>query len=436
MTAMNLFRAAAVGAAAMYLLDPDRGRRRRAIARDKARSTMHQGTQFLAAARSDAQARMQGLRAMARRIGTGRQAPPDDRVLEARVRARLGRVVAHPHAVHVTAEGGHVRLSGPILKSEHAPLVVAVRLVRGVRSVDDRDLVLHESSQGVPSLQGQSRVASDGGSGEWTPAVRLSAIAGGGALALYGLGCSGFARLALSGTGLALVARGGANVPLGRMLAGAGDWASSLRERSAYRVQPDTSDDWSRDGVDQSGAGVLQGGERMHDEAYARAPGSQYMQGASGGRQQQAGGAWQSQAPAGMQRQALGGAQHVVGSAQRESPAGGSQPAGGTQQQARGQQQGGGLQQQAGAMQQADRGGDLGSSAAAKQALSGSTLNVPGMGGSAQSTEGSAARMQSKRTQEGDLGVGGGAGAQYAYPSTARELSQQDVEAGSRGGMP
>jgi hypothetical protein len=217
------------------------------------------------------------------------------------------------------------------------------------------------------------------------------------------------------------------------MLAGAGDWASSLRERAAYRMEPDTSDDWSRAGVDESGGGVLPGGEPTHDPAYARAPGSQYMQGSSRRRQQQAGGAWQSQAPAGMQRQALGGAQHAAGSPQRPAQERGT---GGMQQQAGGMQQQAG-KQQAGGMQRAAGGGDAdpGSSAAAKQALGGSTANVPGMGGSAQSAEGSGARMQSKRTQEGDLGVGGGAGAQYAYPSTARALSQQDVEAGNPGSM-
>jgi len=40
MSLAAILRAAALSAGAMYLFDPDRGRRRRAIARDKARSMM------------------------------------------------------------------------------------------------------------------------------------------------------------------------------------------------------------------------------------------------------------------------------------------------------------------------------------------------------------------------------------------------------------
>jgi hypothetical protein len=378
MTAMNLMRAAALGAAAMYLFDPDRGRRRRAIARDKARSGVHQGTQFLSAARSDAAARMQGLRAVARRFRRRSSAPADDRVLEARVRARLGRVVAHPHAVHVAADDGDVRLSGPILKSEHTPLVVATRLVRGVRSVDDRDLVLHETPDGVPALQGQGRYAAGDNPGqvEWSPAVRLSAIAGGGALALYGLTCSGLSRLALSGAGLALVARGSVNVPVTWMLSGAGEAASRMGRRTGQAVEEvDTSDDWSRGAI---------GGTRGDGSSRSR----QYLQ--QGGTRQ----------PAGTPRP---GMQH-------------------------GARQAGGMQGSTQAGSQRDSGMQQGAGARARNAQLGAGT---GMGGSAQAAQRSAASGGARTIpiQEGDLGVGAGAGAQYAYPSTARELSQQETTA-------
>jgi hypothetical protein len=55
-----------------------------------------------------------------------------------------------------------------------------------------------------------------------------------------------------------------------------------------------------------------------------------------------------------------------------------------------------------------------------------------GMGGSAQAMQGSQARAASAITQEGDLGTTG-AGAQYAYPSTARERSQADLSSSPRG---
>src|SRR5918996_24565 len=109
MNALTVFRTAALGAAAMYLLDPDRGRRRRAIARDKVRSFAYRAGDLVDAAKRDASHRIQALHATTRRLRTRDDAPSDE-VLAERVRARLGRVVSHPHAVRVSAEGGRVRL--------------------------------------------------------------------------------------------------------------------------------------------------------------------------------------------------------------------------------------------------------------------------------------------------------------------------------------
>src|SRR5687767_11451329 len=52
---------AALGAAAMYVLDPDKGRRRRALARDKVRSLVTDSGELLSAAARDARFRAQGL---------------------------------------------------------------------------------------------------------------------------------------------------------------------------------------------------------------------------------------------------------------------------------------------------------------------------------------------------------------------------------------
>jgi hypothetical protein len=108
---------AALGAAAMYVLDPDRGRRRRALARGKARRAVADIGNFFAVAARDAANRMHGLRARARRL-IGRAAAPDDLMVIERVRARMGRIVSHPHAIQIGALGGRVILSGPILASE------------------------------------------------------------------------------------------------------------------------------------------------------------------------------------------------------------------------------------------------------------------------------------------------------------------------------
>ena len=157
MSLSAIVRAAGLGAAAMYFLDPERGRRRRAVAQDKARSMMRRSERFLDAAKRDAQNRMQGLQARASRM---RQAP------------------------------------------------------------------------------------------EWPPAVRLAAIAGGGALALYGLTRSGVTRPVWSVAGLALVARGATNAPLADLAEMARHAGDTGQRGDAPRVSQspaqDETDDWTR----------------------------------------------------------------------------------------------------------------------------------------------------------------------------------------------
>jgi len=231
----TLLRGAVLGAAAMYLLDPDRGRRRRAIVRDKARSAATQAGTFVRAARRDARHRMRAMATRATQLTRprGLEAAPDV-VLVERVRARLGRVVQHPHAVRVYADRGHVRLSGPILSSEHAPLVAAVSGVRGVRSVNDEALALYHSTEHVSALQGG--VPRRRAPLRWTPAMRLAGMSGGSLLALRGLAGSGLTRPLLCLAGIALVTRGATNRPLDRLL-GVQSRGSDERE--------DTSDDWT-----------------------------------------------------------------------------------------------------------------------------------------------------------------------------------------------
>jgi osmotically-inducible protein OsmY len=99
----------------------------------------------------DASHRWQGVRAEARRRHF-RDAPPDDLRLIERVRAKLGRLVRHPHAVQVGANRGVVVLSGPILAAEVGELLEAVRAVPGVTAIEDH-LAVYESGSGVSSLQ-------------------------------------------------------------------------------------------------------------------------------------------------------------------------------------------------------------------------------------------------------------------------------------------
>lgn len=196
-----------IGAGLMYLLDPERGRRRRAAARGKAAHVLGAGGTALGRATRDLAHRGRGLAAEAGARLHWKHEPVEDRVLEDRVRSKMGRFVSHPHAIEVLADEGEVTLAGEILDSEVAGLLAAVRSVRGVRKVDDQ-LRVHESAGSVSSLQGEPRKRQRTAPA-WPPAKRLLATTAGGALAFAGFH---FRRepigLALGTLGIGLIARG------------------------------------------------------------------------------------------------------------------------------------------------------------------------------------------------------------------------------------
>lgn len=202
---------AAFGAAAMYVLDPDRGKRRRAIVRDRADALVADTRHALRAATRDAAHRFGGMQVRVRRFLTNAPIPDDLQLIE-RVRARLGRVVAHPHAIQVGANRGRVTLSGPVLCHEVPRLLHAIGTVFGVSSVEDR-LVAYDHADSISSLQGGTGEAR-APSTRWVPAARLAAIAGGTILCLYGLRHRSLAGYALAAAGFALVCRGAMNEPL------------------------------------------------------------------------------------------------------------------------------------------------------------------------------------------------------------------------------
>ena len=202
----------ALGALAMYVLDPDKGKRRRAIARDKARSYVQDARDAVGVTRRDVAHRLQGLRARARRL-VWQEPTPDDLQLIERVRARLGRLVSHPHASQVGARRGHVTLSGPILEREVEPLLTAVRNVWGVSDVEDR-LVAYERAENIPSLQGgvepretRAMLMQE----NWPPALRAAAVTGGTLLTLRGMHRGSLSGLVLTLVGLGFAIRGAAN---------------------------------------------------------------------------------------------------------------------------------------------------------------------------------------------------------------------------------
>ncbi len=201
----GLLAGAAVGAAAMFMLDPDRGRRRRKQAGQAMRRLGARADGWLAEGGRDAGNRWQGVLAQWRRLA-GQGAAPTDAQLQARVRARLGRLVSHSHAVTVEAVQGCVTLGGPVLAHEKPALLADVARVAGVREV--RDLLdAHDHADGIPALQGDGHAVRDARTRALPPAWRGVALASGGAMAWYALHKRSPLGLVLGTVGLALLAR-------------------------------------------------------------------------------------------------------------------------------------------------------------------------------------------------------------------------------------
>jgi uncharacterized membrane protein len=202
------------------MLDPVRGRRRRAMARDQAVSVAHAVGDAVSVTARDARHRSRGVIATLRSRLAGDDAP-EDAVLAERVRAVIGGAVGHPRAIEVDAHGGRVTLRGPVLAHEVSSLMRRVGAVRGVREIEDA-LEVHTEPADVPALQGAPR---QGGAGRfelwqehWSPTARtLVGLAGAGA-ALAGVRRGGATGSLLTVAGAAALARGLTNISLRRLL--------------------------------------------------------------------------------------------------------------------------------------------------------------------------------------------------------------------------
>ena len=145
---------AVIGAGIMYLLDPDRGRRRRTRLRDQLVSAGHRTSDAVGATSRDVTNRARGVVAELR--GRLHREQVSDEVLRERVRVRIGSVVGHAGAIETHVSGGRVTLRGPVLGEEIDRLLRRVRGVRGVEEVVS-ELEVHETPGNVPALQGQPR---------------------------------------------------------------------------------------------------------------------------------------------------------------------------------------------------------------------------------------------------------------------------------------
>jgi uncharacterized membrane protein len=230
----SLIAGAGAGAALAYFLDPAYGPRRRARVRDKMAHSAVLTRRAIGTTSRDALHRTYGTAASLAHLA--RDERVDDEVLIERVRAKLGRLVSHPHALDVLASDGVVKLKGPILKREAKPLLRAIRGVRGVCEVVDA-LETYEQAGNEPSLQGGTVPVGDRFDlfqDHWSPTTRTLVGAAGVAFALAGAAQRDTAGAVTHVLGLALIARAATNVPMRRLLGvGAGRRAVDLQKTIA-----------------------------------------------------------------------------------------------------------------------------------------------------------------------------------------------------------
>lgn len=228
---LNSLFAFGLGAGVMYLMDPDRGRRRRALVRDKFVSVTSHVDDVAYKIGRDLAHRGTGLVAELRALG--RREPVPDEVIQARVRSRLGRLVSHPHALVVHVQQGKVTLGGPILAHEVNDLLRRVTRVPGVKSVENR-LDIHKQAGDLPALQGggvrmpeRFELAQE----NWSPAARFVADLLGASMVKRGLGRGGLLGLLATLSGGALILRGTTNLQTKRLTGiGAGRRAIDIRK--------------------------------------------------------------------------------------------------------------------------------------------------------------------------------------------------------------
>ena len=195
---------AGLGAGLMYLLDPQGGRGRRAVARDKSVSALKKGGQVAAKTSRDLGNRTKGLISEAGTKLRGSDLVSNltnqGQTLLTNVQRSVRRAVSFPAAIEALVEEGKVILHGLVLASEVAGLLVAIEAIEGVSEVQNQ-LEIHESVEGLAAFRNGAR--------RWVrPTARVLTGGTGSALAFAGLKRKDKLGAALGVLGLGLLAHG------------------------------------------------------------------------------------------------------------------------------------------------------------------------------------------------------------------------------------
>ena len=225
-----------LGAGLMYFFDPQHGARRRAMVRDKANRLVNDMDESIEKALEDSRNRARGVLSEMTAKLSDQGAP--DWILEERVRSNLGRMARHSRGVTVTADGGRIILSGPVLREDEDAIVKTAMRTRGVHGVENQ-LQVFDSPESIPALQGepsaQRQPRPDWAQRNWSPSTRLLSSVGGSLLTLYGMSRRGIAKPVLSTAGLVLTARGVTNLDT-RSLLGIGTGENGIKAQKAINI--------------------------------------------------------------------------------------------------------------------------------------------------------------------------------------------------------
>ena len=140
-----------LGAALMYIFDPDRGQRRRAQIREKVEAAGNKVSDKAEKVGRDLRDRASSV--VAETKAMFRQEDVTDEVLIDRVRARLARLPVESGNIDLDDTSGTVILRGKVLADGLPRLLRAVRFVRGVRHVENQ-LGIYPRAKGVSEPHG------------------------------------------------------------------------------------------------------------------------------------------------------------------------------------------------------------------------------------------------------------------------------------------
>jgi len=224
-----------LGAGLMFMFDPARGRRRRALTRDQMAHAARLLKRATGMTSRDLSHRAQGILAEGSHLF--RREEVSDDVLAARVRARIGRSVSHPHAISVTVHDGHVILSGAVLAHEARRLLSGVLSTTGVKGVENV-ITVHTEAEDIPSLQGGRPRTGDRFAlmqTNWSPTARLLAGLAGGALMTNCLARRDPISIALGTVGFGLFMRSATNLET-KSLLGVGRDRRPIKVRKTINI--------------------------------------------------------------------------------------------------------------------------------------------------------------------------------------------------------